>query len=349
MRDIPKVLTEVKVLQNLRGEIPTFVYFGGIGGINVVRVRRSLQDTPHSAEVDIILQSGGGQADDAYRLIRTFREKFDIVNVVIPFWAKSAATIFTLGASRVVLGDFGELGPIDVQVKKDDDTDPEGQWSSALNVQASLLQIEARSRQGMLEMFNQLRSKKKVTEEILKIGRKPLAEMLLDYSAKFYQPLLQKVETIELGTMTRSLDVGRMYAKRILTQYSEMEQAKVDNFIDFLAYDCPDHGYVVDYSLLKSYLPNVIKADEMPFSEEYKKSLEKLSIHLMLVDDGSDDITGFIDKLLQKQDKASIIKPGNENGKEKDKVSDGGGSDNKPPKNSGAGNPSNTDKLAKNG
>ena len=309
MKDVQKILQEIRKLQDLRGDVPTFVYFGGIGGINVVNVRRSLQGLTHGNEIDIILQSGGGQADDAYRLIRTFREKYDIVNVVIPFWAKSAATIFAFGASRIVLNEFGELGPIDVQVKKDDDTDPEGQWSSALNVQASLAEIEARSRQGMLETFNRLRSKAKGNEEILKIGRKPLAEMLLDYSAKFYQPLLQKVETIELGTMTRSLNVGRMYAKRILKQYAELEDDKISKLIDFLAYDCPDHGYVVDYNVLKSYLPkNVIKSSETPFSEQYNKELEILSIHLMIADDGSDNIAGFLNNLFPKEDKSVIIK-----------------------------------------
>ncbi|MFA6315160.1 MAG: hypothetical protein WC648_02215 [Candidatus Paceibacterota bacterium] len=341
MRDVPKILQEIKKLQNLRNDVPTFVYFGGIGGINVVSVRKSLQTiSSHGEEIDVILQSGGGQADDAYRLIRTFREKYETVNVVIPFWAKSAATIFAFGASRIVLNEFGELGPIDVQVKKDDDTDPDGQWSSALNVQASLAEIEARSRQGMLETFNRLRSKEKGNGEILKIGRKPLAEMLLDYSAKFYQPLLQKVETIELGTMTRSLNVGRMYTKRILKQYAELEDDKISKLIDFLAYDCPDHGYVVDYNILKSYLPdNVIKSSEAPFSEQYNKDLETLSIHLMMADDGSDNIVGFLNTLLLKEEKSVIINPKHNeqtpqskpisDTKPKDKTGNGGGLDNK--------------------
>lgn len=191
------------------------------------------------------------------------------------------------------------MGPIDVQIKKDVETDPEGEWSSALNVQASLLQIEARSRQGMLEMFTQLRSKDKENDEILKIGRRQLAEMLFDYSAKFYQPLLQKVETIELGIMTRSLDVGKMYAKRILKQYTETEDEKINKLIEFLVYDCPNHGYVVDYHVLQSYLPYVIKADEAPFGVDYNRELEKLSIHLM-GDDGRDDIVGFLRDLTPK-------------------------------------------------
>jgi hypothetical protein len=280
-----------------------YVYFGGIGGRNLVTTRKNLMKEPEGPEVDILLHSGGGSADDAYRLIRAFRNKYKIVNVIVPFWAKSAATLFAFGANRLVLQEFGELGPIDAQIKKDDETEPEGEWTSAINVQSSLLQIEARSREGMLEMFTRLRAED--NEEILKIGRRQLMEMLLNYSSKFYEPLLQKIETIELGTMSRILNTGRMYARRILKQYTETETEKIDKLIDFLTFDCPDHGYVVDYNVLKSYLAHVIKAEEKPFSPEYNKKLEKLSIDLMMQGD-EDGIIGFLKDLNKKEEDVKI-------------------------------------------
>ena len=317
MKDTQKILDQVQELENLRGEIPTYVYFGGIGGRNLVTTRKSLAKVPNSPEVDILLSSGGGNADDAYRLIRTFRSKYRIVNIIVPFWAKSAATLFSFGANRLVLHEFGELGPIDAQIKKDDETEPEGEIMSAVDVQASLTQIEARSREGMLEMFTKLRSED--NEEILKIGRRQLAEMLLDYSAKFYQPLLQKVETVELGTMARILNVGSMYAKRILKQYTETEPEKIDKLISFLTYDCPDHGYVIDYDVLRSYLPNVMKADTEPFSPDYNKKLSELSIDLMLADIG--DVIGFVKDLKKKVEAVEVralkVEPKNETKNEK--------------------------------
>lgn len=350
MKDLPNILKELKKLEDLRGDVPTYVYFGSIGGVNLFKTRNSLMKIANGQEIDIVLQSGGGSADDAYRLIRTFRKKYNVVNVIVPFWAKSAATLFAFGATRLVLHEFGELGPIDVQIKKDTETDPEGEWSSALNVQASLLQIEARSRQGMLEMFTQLRSKTKENNEILKIGRRQLAEMLLDYSAKFYQPLLQKVETIELGIMTRSLDVGKMYAKRILKQYTDTEDEKINKLIEFLVYDCPDHGYIVDYNVLQSYLSYVIKADEEPFGVDYNKELEKLSIHLMMADGDDNDVVGFLEDLSPKTNSV-IIKDKNEQqneqpNKAKGQSGNSGRSGNRPNQSNGERNAPKSDNIS---
>ncbi len=305
MRGVPEILKELTALEKLRGDVPTYIYFGMIGGSNLVKTRKYLMQAPEKPEIDIILHSGGGSASDAYRLIRTFRDKYKIVNIIVPFWAKSAATLFAFGANRLALQESGELGPIDVQIKRDVETEAEGRWSSALNVQASLLQIEARSREGMLEMFTKLRSKE--NPEIMKIGRKQLAEMLLNYSAKFYEPLLQKIDTLELGTMARSLSEGRMYANRILKQYTDTEEDKIETLINFLTYECPTHGYVVDYYVLKPYLDYVMKASESPFSVDYDKKLNELSIRLMTADDDSGDIIGFLQDLTSKV-KPNIIK-----------------------------------------
>lgn len=279
-------------LEKQRG-VPTYLLFSEIGFGSLIKTRRALQDKPHAAEVDIILHSPGGQPSDAYRLIRTFRERYDTVNIIVPFWAKSAATLFAFGGSRVVLHEFGELGPLDAQIKKDDEDKPIASYASALNVQSSLQQIEQRSRLGMLEMLANMQSNPDV-----KIARKPLAEMLLTYSAQFYEPLLEKIDAMEIGIMARYLDIGKMYAKRILKEYSTINDDKLDELLDFLVYECPDHGYVVDYKILKPYLPSVIKANEAPFTDDYYKILERLSMLLMAID--VDDMIGFVSDLTAK-------------------------------------------------
>lgn len=280
-----KILPILSELQRIRGDVPTYVMIDDIQPKTWVGVENALENKDPGEEIDIILNSPGGTAEDAYKMIRAFREKYKIVNVIVPFWAKSAATLFSFGSSRLVLHSRGELGAIDAQIKKDDEKLVEGMYSSALVVQSSLNQIEKRSREGMLEMFTQLRTYKKDSsegEDIARIGRKHLAEMLLDYSAKFYTPLLQKIDPSEMGQMARALDIGKMYARRILKQYNPQTQDKeIDTLLYFLVYECPDHGYIVDYSILRSFLPFVIKANEEPFGNEYYKKLGELSLYLM--------------------------------------------------------------------
>lgn len=293
-------------LQELRSGVPLYVYISGVNLEGFLKVQKDLAQVPgHQKEIDILLESTGGQADVAYRLIRTFRKKYDTVNIIVASWAKSAATLFAFGASKLVLHEYGELGPIDVQIRKDTETDPEGEWSSAVDVQSTLVEIEDKSKKGVLDMFRKLRADKKAeNKEVLNIGRTQLMEMLLDYSAKFYDPLLKKIDVSELGKMARSLNEGKMYAKRILTQYGGViSEEELEKLINFLTYDCPDHGYVVDYDLLHLYLPHVIKSTESPFGADYDKELEKLSL-LLMTPQGR--VTGFLSDLTPKAQSGTI-------------------------------------------
>lgn len=280
----------IKSLQSLRGGVPTFVLAEGFGGTAVIKIRKALLDVPMGEEVDIILHSGGGSADDAYRLIRTFRSRYNTVNVIVPFWAKSAATIFAFGGSRIVLHEFGELGPLDAQIKKSDEDGLDVGYASALNVQSSLQQIEDRARVGVIEMFKSVS-----TNRDIRISKKQLFEMLLTQSSQFYEPLLQKIDTMEIGSMARYLEIGQMYAKRILKQYSNITDEKLDELLDFLVYGSPDHGYVVDYSILHQYLDNVITTKDEPFGDDYNTIIDNLSLVLMQSDL---EKIGFIDILL---------------------------------------------------
>jgi len=294
-----KILSILHKMQELREPVPTYALFAGIRPDTLLKVRVDLEGFDIVEEVDVVLYSNGGSAGDAYRMIRTFRERFKIVNIIVPFWAKSAATLFAFGASRMVLHEFGELGPIDAQIKQDREDDPGEAWVSALNVHSSLEQIEKRSREGMVEAFTKLRD-----ESGIKIGRRQLADMLLDYSAKFYAPLLQKIETIELGAMSRNLNIGKMYAMRILKQYTDINDLVAEKFLDFLVYECPDHGYVIDYYLLKTYLSHVIRADEEPFGSDYYSQLGKLSIATM--EPGWKESVGFIDNLINNLNEKNV-------------------------------------------
>lgn len=67
--------------------------------------------------LDVLLESGGGDIDMAYKMLTLLKAYSRQVRVVVPFFAKSAATIIALGADRLALCKAGELGPVDPQVE----------------------------------------------------------------------------------------------------------------------------------------------------------------------------------------------------------------------------------------
>ena len=78
-------------------------------------------------DVDFILHSVGGDIDAAEKLITMVRDKVKngALRVIVPHYAKSAATLIALGADAIVMSDSSELGPIDPQVPF---PDGQGAW-----------------------------------------------------------------------------------------------------------------------------------------------------------------------------------------------------------------------------
>lgn len=66
--------------------------------------------------LDVLLDSGGGDLDSAYKILQILKSHAKRVTVVVPFYAKSAATLIALGADSLQMCRAGELGPIDPQV-----------------------------------------------------------------------------------------------------------------------------------------------------------------------------------------------------------------------------------------
>jgi hypothetical protein len=65
--------------------------------------------------IALIIDSPGGMAKSAYQVATLFRRHCGSFVAVIPRYAKSAATLLTLGADTIFLGEYAELGPLDAQ------------------------------------------------------------------------------------------------------------------------------------------------------------------------------------------------------------------------------------------
>ena len=65
----------------------------------------------------IILNTGGGDPDAAEKIVNVFRNEFKAgVEVIIPDYAKSAGTLISIGADKIIMGPAAELGPVDPQI-----------------------------------------------------------------------------------------------------------------------------------------------------------------------------------------------------------------------------------------
>lgn len=88
------------------------------GGIdrNDVMAFGDLLDGKNEVDMDLLLQSPGGDIDVAEKIVYMCMGRAKSFRVIVTESAKSAATLIALAADEIVMGDTSELGPIDPQI-----------------------------------------------------------------------------------------------------------------------------------------------------------------------------------------------------------------------------------------
>jgi hypothetical protein len=200
----------------------------------VGRAMGSLTKNPAGQPVAVLLHSPGGDANSAYRLARFLIRHCGGYTVIIPRWAKSAATLFSLGADQIYFGDHAEFGPIDMQIG-----DPERERvMSALEVVQSLERLNSEALLMVDAMMTHLlrRSQKKVDT---------ILPHVLRYVADITKPIFDKIDTVSFTYHARLLKVGEDYAKMLLrARYPEFE---AETIAYSLTRKYPDHGFAIDF------------------------------------------------------------------------------------------------------
>lgn len=60
----------------------------------------------------------GGDPNAGYRIGRALQHHYEMVTLLVVGPCKSAGTLIAIAANKLVIGDMGELGPLDIQLKK---------------------------------------------------------------------------------------------------------------------------------------------------------------------------------------------------------------------------------------
>ena len=181
----------------------------------------------------LLIHSPGGNAHYAYTIARIFQRRTQHFTAIVPSYAKSAATLLALGASRLIIGRDAELGPLDVQMR---DRDRE-EIGSALDAVQSLEQLNEFSLTAVDQLMMLLKERTGKRTDILL----PLA---LNYATAFVRPLLEKIDTVDYTRKSRELRVAEEYAVRLMQKNYPIKVAK--EIAARLVKRYPTHGFVID-------------------------------------------------------------------------------------------------------
>lgn len=89
--------------------------------------------------IDVVLHSLGGTTDAASAIASLCRVRFGSFRIIVPFLAKSAATLLALAADERLLTTSAQLGPVDPQVRHPE----KGMFFPAHSIKEAVERVEA--------------------------------------------------------------------------------------------------------------------------------------------------------------------------------------------------------------
>ncbi len=225
-----------------------FLYYGGISRGGYSLLSDALENRNNKKEkVCLILVTYGGNPDAGYRIARALSHHYKNVEILIPDACKSAGTLLCIGANKLIFGDRGELGPLDIQLSKPDEM---FENMSGLDILQALNALEAQVlksfRNYLIDIRGGCRLKTKIAADI--------AAKLTD---GFIAPIAAKIDPITLGEHQRAMQIAYDYGDRLNTESKSLHQ----NALGKLIGNYPSHGFVIDRKEAKELFNNVHSPD----------------------------------------------------------------------------------------
>jgi hypothetical protein len=178
--------------------------------INNPQFEEERKKFPNPDNIDVIVDSFGGDADSAYHIAKILHSHFKgVITYIIPRYAKSAATLLVCGGNKIVLGETSELGPLDPQIPQ-----PDGSYISAKSVKSALDLIE-----------KQLEKK--------------------ENGLKLATILSNRLNPLILGQYDSTLEITKEYQKELLLLRMFNSKVDVDKIVEKFAKGYTHHSRVI--------------------------------------------------------------------------------------------------------
>ncbi len=189
----------------------------------------------------VILTTSGGDPDAAFLIARCFQRHYKETTVYIFGPCKSAGTLICVGATHIVIADSGELGPLDIQLGKEDEL---FKRSSGLDLTESVKYLKDLSWELFKQHFVALKRGSSITT-------KTAAEIAESLSASIISPIAGQIDPLKLGEVQRAM--------RITRDYGRLLNPTLD--LDKLIASYPSHSFVIDREQAQQLFPHVRKPD----------------------------------------------------------------------------------------
>mgnify|MGYP001068745824 CR=1 FL=1 len=229
-----------------------------IGEQDVLRLHQELRkitSPKDKTEIFALLHSNGGSASSTYKIANMIRSKCADLTIIVPQSAKSAATLMTLMADRIVMGQESELGPLDLPIEH---PLQEGIFLSALDGVNCLEYLSSVAANMSFKLGLKIRQE-------VRLSRRDSIEIATRFSRGFMEPIVSQLEPMVINMCYRSLHIAERYGKAILREgmfrNADDAEKKSESVIHKLVWEYPEHGFAICSREAKELGLNIVDAE----------------------------------------------------------------------------------------
>ncbi|MER9296518.1 hypothetical protein NKI38_08470 [Mesorhizobium sp. M0621] len=182
----------------------------------------------------LILVTGGGSPDAAYKIGRYLQSRYDSVKVLISGLCKSAGTLLAIAADELIFTPYGELGPLDVQMAKEDRLLG---YESGLNISEAFLALEQRAKGTYHDLVSEI-----VTSSSNVVSFNTASHAATEIISALYGPIFHRIDPEEVGSRSRAMRIGEDYGQRLNGKWQNLKNGAIEK----ISQSYPSHGFVID-------------------------------------------------------------------------------------------------------
>ncbi|MBD1210704.1 MAG: hypothetical protein H9535_19925 [Ignavibacteria bacterium] len=222
-----------------------FLFCGEISDITADIFITELRNKPMKKKnCSLLLTTYGGDPDAGYRMVRTIKRYYQKFLLYVYGSCKSTGTLIALGSDQIIMSDFGEFGPLDIQLTKDDELHN----TSGLSYLQSLLSLNEQIFRSFESNFLNIKQKSVQT-----ITTKTAAEIATKLAVGLISPISAQLDPVKFGEVQRAIKIADAYGARLCTDRKMVSR---------LIAGYPSHGFVIDYEEAVTIFPNVRFVDQ---------------------------------------------------------------------------------------
>jgi hypothetical protein len=185
-----------------------------------------------NSKCTVFLTTYGGDPDGGYRLARCLQHHYEHIRLVIPSFCKSAGTLVAIGAHELAIGDLGELGPLDIQVRKNSELE---ERSSGLDIIEAIAAAQVHAREAFMNTLIEVRRTSRLSTRLA-------GEFAANVAIGVTAPLYNQIDPNRLGEMQRAMRIAHDYGQRL----NEHTRSLRADALNRLVAGYPAHGFVID-------------------------------------------------------------------------------------------------------